>query len=170
MRELTLERLNRLEKSAQLEVQANICQGELDAAKIHCDYVSKQLARVQGLAQSSSITYSELESWQEQLGRGEAEIANRKQRLDKVRAEKTQLEENLQQLAVLAEQQKPTLRAELDQVREARTRAESEHRKLADALAEDIQRARRFREGQLAQLRLELEECRVRWRERNRRW
>lgn len=161
VREFTLQRLNRLEKSIQLDVLISTCLGESEDANIRHDYVSRQLARFQGLAASSAITHSELESWQTQLAQVQAELANQKRKLDKLQSEKAQLDKSLQELAALEEQQETTVRTELDRVREDLSSVQTQHRQACDDLADDLSRARLFRDGQLVQNRLEVQECRA---------
>ncbi len=161
VRQATLERLARLEKSARLDVDIAWYLGELDRVSSRREHAGRELARAGQLAQRNAVAQSELDSCREQTAQLDAEIANLKQRIENLRKEKSQIDQGLREVDALAQQQQETLRTELDRAREDRAAAEAEDRRLAGELAEDQGRAGELRNRQLDQLRLKIEECRA---------
>jgi predicted nucleic acid-binding Zn-ribbon protein len=161
VRQSAMERLTRLEKSARLDVDIEWYLGELTRLRNRQQYAERQLARCEQLAQQDAATESELDACREQTGQLQREIENVHQRVENLRNEKSQVDEDLREFGDLTQQQQVVLNGELEHARQDRAAAEAENRRLAAALDEDLERAGDLRDQQLEQLRLKIEECRA---------
>ena len=160
-RQAMMERLTRLEKIAKLDVDIGWCEGELTRACQHQTYASRELERVTKLIDRDAVSESDVDSTREQVYDAHAEIANLKQRIEGMRNEKTQIEQSLEEIAILTSGQQDVLVSELNRARADYAVVESENTELAAKLVADLERARSLRQRELEQLDLKIEECRV---------
>ncbi len=161
VRQATLERLARLEKSAELDVDIAWYTGELNRRVRRREYVRRDLDRLRPLVDQNAVTETEFDRLRQEADDLDGEIDNLGRRAEGLQAEKAQIARSLQQLGALAEEQQATLRGELDRARSDQAQAEAESRRLAEQLAEDLARATELRKRQLAQLDLKIEETRA---------
>ncbi|MGI6414310.1 MAG: HlyD family efflux transporter periplasmic adaptor subunit [Thermoguttaceae bacterium] len=161
VRQATLERLARLEKSAELDVDIAWYTGELNRRVRRREYVRRELDRLRPLVDQNAVTETEFDRLRQEADDLDGEIDNLGRRAEGLQAEKAQIARSLQQLGALAEEQQATLRGELERARSDQAQAEVESRRLAEQLAEDLARATELRKRQLAQLDLKIEETRA---------
>ncbi|MDD4270626.1 MAG: hypothetical protein PHN77_20565 [Thermoguttaceae bacterium] len=161
VRQATLERLARLEKSAELDIDIAWYLGELNRRVRRREYVRRELDRLRPLVDQNAVTETEFDRLRQEADDLDAEIDNLRRRAEGLQTEKAQIARSLQQLVALAEQQQATLHGELECARRDQAQAEAETRRLAAHLARDRARATELRNCQLAQLDLKIEETRA---------
>ena len=161
IRQAALERLARLEKRAQIEIDIAWYQGELKLAFHDQTYVARDLGRVNRLIEQDAVTESEVDSRRKQAEELNLKTANLQRRIDGLKREEAQIDRSLQEIAALLESQRETLGTELNRARTDRTKAAAETQGLASQLEADLQRAKEFRRREIEQLDLKLEQCRA---------
>ncbi len=161
VRQAMMERLTRLEKIAKLEVDIGWYEGELARACSDQTYVSRELERVKQLIDHNAVAQSEVDSRRKQECDADTAIANLKQRIEGQRNEKTQIEQSVEDIAILTSRQQEVLLSELDRARTDYTAFESENLALAAKLQGDLARAKSLRQRELEQLDLKMDECRA---------
>ena len=161
LRQATLERLDRQETRTQLDIDIAWYEGELERATRELAYVQRDLERVNPLIEQNAVTEAEVDSRRRQADELSLEVANLGERVDGLRKREAQIDRSLEEIATLLEEQTETLGSELDRARTDRAKAASQTEALAKCLDDDLNRARQFRQRELEQLDLELEQCRA---------
>ena len=159
LRQATLERLDRQETRTQLEIDIAWYEGELERATRELSYVQRDLERVNPLIEQNAVTEAEVDSRRRQADELSLEVANLRERVDGLKKREAQIDRSLQEIATLLEEQTETLGSELDRARTDRVKAASQTEALAECLDDDLDRARQFRQRELEQLDLELQQC-----------
>lgn len=159
VREATLERLTRLEKKSQLEIDIAWYEGELKRANQEQVYVDRELHRMNQLIEQEAITESEIDLRRKQADQLNMEIANLGQRIKGMRKYETQIDSSLEEIDTLLVDQRETLQGELHRTRTECTEAAAATQGLSTALKEDLERAHSFRQRQIDQLDLKLQQC-----------
>lgn len=160
VREATLERLTRLEKKSQLEIDIAWYHGELKRANQEQVYVDRELHRMNQLIEKEAITESEVDLRRKQADELNMEIANLGQRIEGMRKYENQIDSSLEEIKTLLVDQREILQRELDRTRTECAEAATATKGLSASLKEDLQRAQGFRQRQIEQIDLKLEQCR----------
>ena len=159
LRQVTLERLTRQEKRSQLEIDIAWYEGELKRATRQQIYVDRELARMSQLIERDAITESEVDLRRKQADELDMEIANLKLRIEGMKKHRARIDSSLHEIETLRTEQTEKLGGELNRARSDRAIADNETQDSSARLQEDTQRARKFRERQIEQLEIELEQC-----------
>jgi multidrug resistance efflux pump len=160
IRQLTVERLSRLEDTARVDTELDALASDLQGARVRLLYAQRHVSREAKLAEKGVISSMELDLRKEQFEQAKLEIDRLQQQFRKLNAEKAQYADSLQDLQTLLVKQEGELGIELDRVRGELARVSGELRDVKHRLAQDMQRAQSAHEGQIEQIELEIEEVR----------
>jgi len=161
VRQIALERMSRLEESIRLDAEVTALRGTWTKAGIRREYAKRQLGLAVELATKSAISDTELDTHRERVEQLDAEIESLEQQIDKLAAQKGQIDESLQQLETLLLTQGQNLQKELDDARSDFAEAEPERLRTEEELTRDMARARNVHARRIQQIALEMEECRA---------
>jgi hypothetical protein len=152
------DRIERLDRLAQIQVDLGVVQGSLEEARRKHAYSTRELARIRQAGRSKAVTESEEDEHRKNVSVLDAEIAKWKRQIEYLQAQQAQLKSSLSALDDFGRRQLALYDRELEQLEVATDELSRGEPEWSEQLALDRQRAERSRQRDLARLEMKVKQ------------